>query len=960
MPLCGSASSHHVLRSGLIPALVLAMFAVPLFATTIVLPDDAELIAKSSLIATGTVVGSDTVEIEGKLFTDTSVLVAETLHGSVGKTLVVRQAGGRTATRARILFGAPEYEIGERVLLFLAPAGDGYFHTVDLAAGKFSERLTANGNKLWHRSNELAGTTLLDGQFRKMQSKGNPQRAAQAFETWIHEKASGGSPEARYMISNPEIEGRESVSFATLAENEIHRWFRFDDGGTVSWKTVGEQAGFENAGVPEFEAALRVWSTFDGAQIRYAYAGRAESGQPAATANGVNEILFNDPFSEIFGRWNGQSGVLAQAEYHVVKVNRSWTAPFEATTSHPAKTFPEVWEIVEGNIVIQEGVSPFYRVGDVMLTQIIAHELGHTLGLAHSRDTEALMASTIDGTGAFLRHDDKLAASWLYPRTAGPSNPPAAPPAPEIVPVDVDFSVSKEFTTVAETLELVDRTTGSPLAWEWSFGDGRRSTERNPLHRYETPGTYLVTLSASNGVFTSSRTRTVVVTAEPLAHSLIPVATQTAGASGTSWQTELTVYNGGTDTVEVTAAYLPHAGGDRLTRSLTIDAGAVATFENALPELFGVTAGTGAIEISTPALLEPDTIQISSRTFTGHDSGSYGLSVPEVLPSAAVTYITGIESSLTFRTNIGLVNRSVNELVAVLTLLSANGETIGSHETRLEGRSFSQTPLTVLFPILAERSEESMTLRVEAERDGALSSYASVVDNRSQDPFLIPAKAAPSNEVIVPGVARIAGSGGTFWRTDVSMFNPASTPLTVQLRLLGSNAERSLILGPGETGNVKDVFSWLGVEMGHDALVIAADGASGPVISSRTYTSRVTDEATFGQWVEESDHIDLSVSQSLTGVKANSRFRTNAGIVNTSDTMTDVELIIHRDNGSISTVVRVEPRSQVQLPLSAAFPGLELDSGATVSARSLDGVPILFYASVVDNRSGDPTFLQAR
>lgn len=961
MRLCGSASSHPFLPSGLIPILALAILAgIPVQATTIVVPEDPQLAEKATLIVTGTVAASETVEIRGNLFTETTIVVDDTLLGSAGKSVVVRQPGGRTATRARILFGTPEYEAGERVLLFLDSAGDGVFQTVDLAAGKFSERHTVGGVRIWHRANELDGTTLLDGEFRRLHSKGNFHREASGFEAWLRETAAGGSPRASYKVSDQPLEARESVSFATLAENEIHRWFRFDDGEKVVWKTVGEQAGFESAGIPEFQAALNVWDRFEGAKIRYLYAGPADSGQPAASTNGVNEILFNDPFSEIYGRWNGQSGVLAQAEYHVVKVNRSWTAPFEATTSHPAKTFPDVWEIVEGNIVIQEGVSPFYRVGDVMLTQIIAHELGHTLGLAHSRDTEALMSSTIDGTGAFLRPDDKLAASWLYPATAGPEAPPAGPPAPEVTPVGVDFSVSKEFTTVAETLHLIDRTTGSPLAWEWSFGDGRTSSERNPVHQYESPGTYLVTLSASNGTFTSSRTRSVVVTAEPLAHSLIPVATQTSGASGTNWQSELTLHNSSSNTAEIALEFLPHAGGDRLTRTLTLAPGEVSGFANALPDLFGVTSGTGAIELSTSALGDPDSIQISSRTFTGKDSGSYGQSVPQVSPAPSTSYITGIESSASFRTNIGLVNRSVNELRVILTVLDGAGATLGTFETTMEGRSFSQTPLTALFPAIAEHSHAALTIRVEAERDGTLSAYASVVDNRSHDPFLVPAGAASSDEVLIPGVARTAGGAGTFWQTDVSMFNPGSSPMTVEARLLGSDLVRTLELQPNGTSQVRDVISWLGADAGHGALLISTPENSGMVISSRTYTSRAEDGATFGQWVEEARPSDFTALQSITGIKSGSDFRTNTGIVNISDHATTVELRVHDNERSLVEVVRVEPRSQIQIPLNNLFPGLVVDSGATLSARSLEGVPVLLYASVVDNRSGDPTFLRAK
>ncbi|MDD1728289.1 MAG: PKD domain-containing protein [Methanospirillum sp.] len=41
---------------------------------------------------------------------------------------------------------------------------------------------------------------------------------------------------------------------------------------------------------------------------------------------------------------------------------------------------------------------------------------------------------------------------------------------------------------------------GSPNSWYWQFGDGTTNTTQNPVHTYETPGTYTVTLRATNGM----------------------------------------------------------------------------------------------------------------------------------------------------------------------------------------------------------------------------------------------------------------------------------------------------------------------------------------------------------------------------------------------------------------------------------------------------------------------------
>ncbi|MBL1275381.1 MAG: S8 family serine peptidase [Ectothiorhodospiraceae bacterium] len=49
-----------------------------------------------------------------------------------------------------------------------------------------------------------------------------------------------------------------------------------------------------------------------------------------------------------------------------------------------------------------------------------------------------------------------------------------------------------------------------PLYYKWSFGDGYNSTERNPVHRYSTSGTYTVTLTVNDGIQDSAMASNVI------------------------------------------------------------------------------------------------------------------------------------------------------------------------------------------------------------------------------------------------------------------------------------------------------------------------------------------------------------------------------------------------------------------------------------------------------------------
>lgn len=54
------------------------------------------------------------------------------------------------------------------------------------------------------------------------------------------------------------------------------------------------------------------------------------------------------------------------------------------------------------------------------------------------------------------------------------------------------------------TVKFADKSTGSPTSWKWSFGDGKYSTTKNPVHTYTKPGKYTVRLTVHNSAGTST------------------------------------------------------------------------------------------------------------------------------------------------------------------------------------------------------------------------------------------------------------------------------------------------------------------------------------------------------------------------------------------------------------------------------------------------------------------------
>ncbi len=1195
---------------------IFILMAAAANATTIVLPTDEQLIAKSAVIVDGTVLSSSVVDLDGALWTETEVSVARTIKGSVPSSITVREIGGQSGDRITKIFGTAELTPGERVLLFLEPSPRGGYRTVDLFVGKFSEARMMNGRRLWMRADHEQDVTLLDADLQPMHAK-NVQRDAVRFETFVFERLAGRPGAKNYGVENPVLArdtatpsgGRDFQSnFTLIGEPTVYRWTRFDSGQSATWYHSGSQSGYSGGGTSELQAGMTSWTSYAEAKIYYTYSG-ARSGSMGGlnTPNGVNEVLFGDPLNEIAGTWNqATGGVVGTGGFNGVSGSATWTAPFAADATHPAGAM-QSWTIIEGNLTIQDGVSPGKGISSTRLAEILAHEFGHTLGFGHSLDATALMYASVTGLGPSLRSDDQLAARWLYPNGGSTPPPPQAPNAPsdlratagssfidltwqdnasnesgqsiylavgngsfdkigdvsanaesarvtgvtsgtyrlyvvafngagasapsntvsvtlaaapvanfsftpqsgtanqtnftfydestggvsarqwnfgdgatstaavathvfanpgqytvtlsvsgaggssqtsrtisvfgavnasfvwspmnpqpgEIVQftdqstgapsswswsfgdgttstqqnpskqfaangtynvtltvvrgsesssttqsivvstgspvtpnVVASFSISPTSPVTGSNVTFTDLSSGSPAEWSWSFGDGATSTAQHPTHVYAAPGTYTVNLTASKPASSSSVSKQIVVTQAQAYRSLISVAAQTSGVGGTSWRTELTLFNAGAEGANLTLRFLPAGGGNAVTRSVFLAPKQAVMYENALLDLFSIGTGAGALTIEASSAGTNANIRISSRTYTTDAAGTYGQSVPDVEPSALqqTLYVTGIKSGDAFRTNVGLVNRASVPVGTTLTLYSATGSTTSSKSLTLPANSFQQLSLATLFPDVEGRTFDVLSMRMASEATDAVSAYASVVDNATQDPIYIQAvPQASGGRASIPVVGRAPGANGTFWRSDVTFFNPTTARMILSLAYGGSS--KTLILEGGQTRVYDDVLSAFGQTAGSGRLEVSWTSISGPVVTSRTYTT-VESGGTYGQSIDPVAQFANEVF--VPGLRNDASYRTNVGFVNgggETETFTVIALSAPGIEVGRATLT-LAPGAQSQSALASLFPGA--NGIFTVQVQG-DGNALLFaYGSMIDNRSGDPVFYAGR
>jgi len=102
---------------------------------------------------------------------------------------------------------------------------------------------------------------------------------------------------------------------------------------------------------------------------------------------------------------------------------------------------------------------------------------------------------------------------WHADLGAGSEPPPPPPPGGVVA----DFTGTPVSGTSPLAVQFTDASTGTPTTWAWTFGDGGTANAQNPLHTYttDTIKTYDVSLTASDGGTSSTKTRTQYVTVNP-------------------------------------------------------------------------------------------------------------------------------------------------------------------------------------------------------------------------------------------------------------------------------------------------------------------------------------------------------------------------------------------------------------------------------------------------------------
>jgi subtilisin-like proprotein convertase family protein len=202
---------------------------------------------------------------------------------------------------------------------------------------------------------------------------------------------------------------------------------------------------------------------------------------------------------------------------------------------------------------------------------------------------------------------------------------------------------------------------------------------------------------------------------------------------------------------------------------------------------------------------------------------------------------------------------------------------------------------------------------------------------------------------VIPVVGRTPGMNGTFFTTDVRLFNPNNATVEATLVFTPAAAEFlavTVVMPPGEVVAFDDVVRTLFASGGLGHLEIAGD----VIASSRTWTT--SPEGTYGLFAAASpveDAIGSGETAHIAHLRNDAAFRSNIGFAEVDGRTAAVSVSI---GGEIFRY-DVAPHGHVQVPVPVA--GSILDARITVEGEGR----VLAYGAVVDNQSGDPILIPA-
>ena len=229
---------------------------------------------------------------------------------------------------------------------------------------------------------------------------------------------------------------------------------------------------------------------------------------------------------------------------------------------------------------------------------------------------------------------------------------------------------------------------------------------------------------------------------------------------------------------------------------------------------------------------------------------------------------------------------------------------------------------------------------------------------------------AAAQEVVryFPGAASATGAEGAFFVTDARLYNPdPSETITVFLSFLDRDVDNSSVqemsvnIAPRSGEAFDDILaSFFGLSEVAGAIRMRSDSLF--YATSRTFNVGGA-EGTFGSFIpgiSPEDAVDSGILLQIVNDPADTGFRTNVGFTNPNlQTVTATVRVFDADTGELVGERNRElpPRTFSQIDNVFRFVGERNRVTTNATVEFTADVPVLAYATVIDNTSNDPIFV---
>jgi hypothetical protein len=484
----------------------------------------------------------------------------------------------------------------------------------------------------------------------------------------------------------------------------------------------------------------------------------------------------------------------------------------------------------------------------------------------------------------------------------------------------------------------------------------------------------------------------------PLPNSLIiPAVGHAVGIGDSLFESDVRIANTSAQAMKYQLYFTPtHTDATQSGQSTTIqvDPGATMALDDILTSFFGTgsdgATALGVLEIrpltTQSNLSSAVSIQTvaSSRTYNSTPTGTFGQYIPAIpfsqfiaqAPEGSAKTVLSLQQiaqSTAYRTNFGIVEGAGEPANVLVHIFNNAGIEVASPIaiSLLPGEHQQRNLL----------SENGITLtdgRFEVEvvsATGKVTAYASVIDNLTNDPLMVfpVLKGAESaTRYVIPGVADI-NNGFASWRSDIRLFNPATTSVTATLTYFpqpgnaAASGPKQVTIPAGQVLPIDSALQQLfALTNSGGSLLVTTPSTSKLTVTARTYNQ--TSNGTYGQFIPAvtpagsvglSDNRVLQILQ----LESSDKMRTNLGFVETNGSPVTIEI------SAIPPDSKVAPKTQLTLAANQFIQlndvlksfGLGTVYNARVTVKVLSGTgKVTAYGSVIDSATQDPTYVPAQ